>query len=190
MIKGSHHSKETRKKMSGMRKGKNNPNYGKHHSFSDEAKKRMSEAHKGKHLGAKHPNWKGGKKLRWKRANVKRKNDLKYQLNSRITRSINSSFKRGIKNHRLWCDLVSYNVKQLKKRLKSTMPKGYTWQDFLNGKLHIDHIIPIAKFNFDNPSQLDFRRCWALENLQLLEAKENIRKYNKIDGSFQPSLKL
>ena len=203
---GKHHSEETRKKisiaekgkiisddvkkkMSDMYKGKNNPNYGKHHLFSYETKKRMSEAHKGKY-GELSSNWKGGIKLKWKRANDKRRDDLKYQLNSRITRSINSSLKKGIKNHRLWCDLVGYNVDQLKKRLELTMPKDYNWNDFLQGKLHIDHIIPINVFNFDQIGQIDFIKCWALDNLQLLPAKENLIKHNKLVRPFQPALKM
>jgi len=190
MRKGSYHTKETIQKMKDMHTGENNSNYGKHHSFSNEAKQRMSEAHKGIFSGNKHPQWKGGIKLRWKRANDKRKNDLEYQLNSRITRSINSSLKKGIKNHRLWCDLINYNVEQLKKRLEFTMPKGYTWQDFLNGNLHIDHIIPISAFNFLSSEHLDFRRCWALNNLQLLPAKENMSKGAKLITPFQPSLRI
>ena len=50
-MKGKHLSEETRKKMSEANKGKqageNNPMYGKHHS--EETKKKMREAHKGKH---------------------------------------------------------------------------------------------------------------------------------------------
>ena len=43
-------SAETRKKFSEVKKGENNPFFGKHHSA--EARKKMSEAHKGKHLSA------------------------------------------------------------------------------------------------------------------------------------------
>ena len=39
------HSEETKRKLSKLNKGENNPNYGKHHS--EEAKKKMSEARKG-----------------------------------------------------------------------------------------------------------------------------------------------
>jgi len=37
---------------------------------------------------------------------------------------------------------------------------------------------------------LDFRRCWSLDNLQLLPAKENIVKYTKIIKPFQTSLMI
>ncbi len=78
----------------------------------------------------------------------------------------------------------------MQKRLQSTIPEGYTWQDFLDGKLHIDHIIPVNVHNFSSPEHLDFKRCWALDNLQLLQAKQNIIKNNRIETSFQASFKL
>jgi 5-methylcytosine-specific restriction endonuclease McrA len=68
------------------------------------------------------------------------------------------------------------------------MPLGYTWQDFLSGKLHIDHIIPIAAFNFRSPGDADFKHCWALKNLRLLPAKENMRKGAKLTAPHQPGL--
>ena len=48
MRKGSHHSLETRKKMSEAQKGERHPLYGKHHSL--ETRKKISEANKGKHF--------------------------------------------------------------------------------------------------------------------------------------------
>ena len=85
---------------------------------------------------------------------------------------------------------VEYDLNDLIKRLKRTMPKNYTWQDYLDGNLHIDHIIPISAFNFSTPKQIDFKRCWALENLRLLSAEENLRKNAKLSKPFQPALKL
>ena len=100
------------------------------------------------------------------------------------------SIRKGSKNGRCWETLVGYTVDQLIKRLKKTLPKGYIWQDYLDGKLHIDHKIPISVFNFETPENIDFKKCWALKNLQLLPVKENLSKHNKIDKHFQPSLLL
>lgn len=115
--------------------------------------------------------------------------DLKFNLNCRISRTICLSLK-GNKNGRHWETLVGYNLKDLFKRLKSTIPEGYTWQDFMQGKLHIDHIIPISVFNFTKSEHIDFKHCWALSNLRLLPAKENLRKQNKLYKPFQPALKF
>ena len=139
---------------------------------------------------------------RWKRENPeklkeqrrkyfknKRKTNLKFNLNRRMVVGIWQSLK-GNKNGHHWETLVGYTLSNLIKRLKETMPKGYTWQEFLSGNLHIDHKIPISVFNFNKPEHTDFRRCWALENLQLLPAKENIVKRDKLTKPFQPALRI
>lgn len=119
----------------------------------------------------------------------KYKHSLKYQINRNIKRAITLSLK-GNKNGRHWEDLVGYTLKILIEYLKNTIPEGYTWQDYLQGKLHIDHIIPKSVFNYSTPEHTDFKRCWALENLRLLPAKENQLKGNKLTKPFQPALKI
>ena len=119
----------------------------------------------------------------------KYKQDLKFNLNRKISTRIVESLKRN-KTGRQWETIVGYTLEDLIKRLKKTIPKGYNWQDFIQGKLHIDHIIPISAFNFDCPEHIDFKNCWALENLRLLPAKENLIKHNKLARPFQPALKM
>ena len=85
-------------------------------------------------------------------------------------------------------DILGYSLKKLENHLGKTMPKGYNWDDFLRGDLHIDHIVPVSAFNFNHEQDIDFKRCWALKNLQLLPAIENMRKSAKLTKPFQPSL--
>ena len=117
------------------------------------------------------------------------KTDIKFKLSRNISRQIRRTLKI-YKKSKHWEELLGYTCCDLKNHLQKTMPKGYTWQDFLDGKLHIDHIIPISVFNFTKPEHIDFKRCWALSNLQLLPARENIIKSNKLSQPFQPALKL
>lgn len=119
----------------------------------------------------------------------RRRKDLKFNLNYKMVTAIRKALK-GNKKGRKWEALVGYTLNDLVKRLKKTMPEGYTWEDFLTGKLHIDHKIPISAFNYTKPEHTDFKRCWALKNLRLLPAKENWRKSNKLQKPFQPSLKI
>ena len=115
--------------------------------------------------------------------------DLKYNLNYRMSIAIGRSLK-GNKNGKHWEVLVGYSMLDLKRHLQKTIPKGYTWQEYLEGKLHIDHIIPKNAFEFTKPEDINFKKCWALVNLRLLPAKENIRKSNKIIKPFQQLLKI
>mgnify|MGYP001070576282 CR=1 FL=1 len=121
--------------------------------------------------------------------NMKRRTDLKLNLDNKISSKIRRSLK-GKKNYKKWETLVGYTKVDLIKRLKYTLPQGYTWQDFLDGKLHIDHIIPISAFNYNTSDNPDFKRCWALTNLRLLTEKENRIKGNKLEKPFQPALKI
>ncbi len=90
------------------------------------------------------------------------------------------------KNGQHWEDLVGYPLADLMKHLEKQFANGMTWENY--GKWHIDHIIPISAFNFTLPKHLDFRKCWALKNLQPMWAKDNKEKQNKLSQDFQPSL--
>jgi hypothetical protein len=111
----------------------------------------------------------------------------KGRIDALIATGMRHCLKDG-KNERHWEELVGYSWDRLKTRLIKTLPIGYTWEDFMVGDLHIDHIIPKRVFNYEKPEDIDFQRCWSLSNLQLLPAKENMSKSGKIAKPFQPSL--
>ena len=118
----------------------------------------------------------------------KRRRNLKYKLSNCFSTLIRRSLKNG-KNGKHWESYVDFTQRDLEihleKQFNSTMSfdnHGTVWE--------IDHIIPVSVFNFDSYDDLDFKRCWTLENLRPLEKYENRQKYNKINGSFQLSLKI
>lgn len=113
--------------------------------------------------------------------------DAKKRLHNLMSCSIRQSLK-GTKNCRSWLELVPYTIEELRVHLLKTVPAGYTWDDFMSGILHIDHIIPQSAFNFSNASDIDFQICWGLDNLQLMLGAENIRKGARLAKPFQPSL--
>ena len=61
-----------------------------------------------------------------------------------------------------------------------------TWENY--GKWHLEHKIPISVHNFTRSGHEDFKRCWALKNLQPMWAIENFEKHDKLTKHFQPSL--
>jgi hypothetical protein len=63
-----------------------------------------------------------------------------------------------------------------------------SWENY--GEWQIDHIIPLAAFNYETPFDMDFQRAWSLSNLQPLWALENMSKGDKLSKPFQPSLAL
>jgi len=109
------------------------------------------------------------------------KTSPKHNLIHKVKSAIRSSL-RGNKAGRHWEDLVGYTLDDLMGRLKSTVPEGYNWQDYLKGRLHIDHIIPMRAFIFKTSEDEEFKQCWSLYNLRLLPSKENLLKKDLIDN--------
>ncbi len=123
----------------------------------------------------------------WRRN--KWRTDLKFNLTVKVFRVINLSIKKNKKGGS-WEKLVGYNLEDLIKKLKSTIPNGYTWQDYLSGKLQMDHIMPISAFNYTKPDHFNFKKCWALSNLRLLPVEENKNKRASLIKPFQQLLEL
>jgi len=111
--------------------------------------------------------------------------DPLYILNKRMSYGIRDSLK-GNKNGSPWESLVPYTLEDVQKSFEKLFKPGMTWENF--GKWHIDHKIPVWAFNFSSPYDIDFQRCWALENLQPMWAEDNLKKSNKLEQAFQPSL--
>lgn len=119
----------------------------------------------------------------------KYKTNVKIKLNKSMSVMIRRSLK-GNKAGRSWESFVNYSLNDLKKHIKKQFTKGMTWKLFLEGKIEIDHKIPISVFNFAKSEHEDFKRCWALSNLQPLWTKDNRKKHTKLIKPFQPSLLL
>lgn len=136
--------------------------------------------------------WRKNNPDKWKeiikRRHLKKLSSLRGKLENRIHSGIYQSLRKGTKNRQRWELLVGYTVDQLKTHLEKKFTDGMSWNNI--GKWHIDHIIPISAFNFEKPEDIDFKKCWALSNLQPMWAKNNIKKFNKLDKPFQPSLQM
>ena len=76
--------------------------------------------------------------------------------------------------------MLGYSPKELKEHLESQFTDGMSWDNM--SEWHIDHIRPVSSFNFTTTECEDFKKCWALENLQPLWAADNLAKNNKWDG--------
>lgn len=113
--------------------------------------------------------------------------DPVFKLNRNISNQIWHSL-NGNKAGRHWEDLVGFTLNELKKHLKKQFKNGMTWENYGRNGWHIDHKIPKSVFNYTKPEHEDFKKCWALKNLQPLWESENISKSNKIINHFQPSL--
>lgn len=98
---------------------------------------------------------------------------IKNHMLARIWQSLNGSM-----GGQRWVNLVGYTAEELKKHLEKQFTKEMSWENH-GTYWEIDHIKPIANFNFKTPKDDDFKKCWALTNLQPLTRSENRRKCNR-----------
>ena len=109
-----------------------------------------------------------------------------YKLRLNVANSINNALKGG-KGGESFLPYVDWTIPEFREHLESQFEDWMTWGN--HGVCHptekrwqIDHIKPQSVMlegvtSMDDPK---FRECWVLENLQPLEARENMLKGNKI----------
>ena len=87
------------------------------------------------------------------------------------------------KNGKHWQDLVGWSVGQLMPHLESKFTNGMTWENY-GGEAgwQIDHITPRTWFKIQAVGDDEFKKCWALENLQPKWLKDNASKGNRFAG--------
>ena len=107
------------------------------------------------------------------------KNALAARFRSEVWKIMKKNPIDGIKNQH---DLnapkgfgaLGYAKEELISHIVAQFEEGMTLDNY--GDWHIDHIKPVSKFEFEKISDIGFKECFALENLQPLWAKDNMSK--------------
>jgi hypothetical protein len=132
------------------------------------------------------------KKTRNKRLRIRRITDPVYRLKSliwgriRIDSSINKKSKiQNIESY------LGYKIGDLWDYLKGTISIGFSEEDYLNGLLELDHIIPYSWYIISYPGDAEFKKCWSWNNLRLIpkDVNRNRRRLN-FDWNFIKENKL
>jgi 5-methylcytosine-specific restriction endonuclease McrA len=121
-----------------------------------------------------------------RRATIKRLSTPIGRLQNAIKASVYACLAKGGKRGKKTFDILGYTPDELRDHLESRFTDGMSWENY--GKWHVDHIIPLAAHNFDSVDHIDFKRAWALSNMQPLWAADNLKKNAKLNKPFQPSL--
>lgn len=105
-----------------------------------------------------------------------------YNLKTRISARINSMLKAssGDKARRSTREILGYDIEELAVHIERQFTNGMSWEKFLAGEIHIDHIIPVARFKADCIESDAFRACWSMANLRPMWADENRAKGARI----------
>ena len=116
--------------------------------------------------------------------NTKDERALRRKISHNVRSMIYYTLKRNVGQLRH----VDWSISDLKTHLESKFQPGMSWNNYGRYGWHIDHVIPICACdnngnyifkNLKNPNSDDFKKCWSLDNLQPLWAKDNLKKSNK-----------
>lgn len=158
------------------------------------AENRDSERERWKRYAAENPGYYKAARLRnierYRAKARERRATPQGKLNSNVARAILRSLRDGSKAAQHWEGLVGYSLSDLMRHLEQQFQPGMSWDNHGQFGWHIDHIVPLAAFNFAAPDHIDFKRAWALTNLRPLWWQDNLKKHAKLDGPFQPSLAI
>jgi len=93
---------------------------------------------------------------------------------------------------RSFSTIFGFRIKELKEHMESKFELEMNWDNYGKGGWSVDHIIPVKykineKYYWDqeqlkNSNSQDFKKCWALSNLQPKWEIDNIKKGNRYIG--------
>ncbi len=115
--------------------------------------------------------------------NIKRKKkkeiDIQFKLKVNLRSRLSSYLKKHLKNKKVSAiSDLGCSVDQLKAHLESKFQEGMNWANYSKHGWHIDHIIPLSKF--DLTKKEDQAKACHYTNLQPLWAIDNLKKGGKI----------
>lgn len=111
---------------------------------------------------------------------LKAANDNVATPRGKIDAAISSGVSRGIrcgsKCGRRSFALIGYSLDELMSHLEAQFEPWMTWGNYGFYGWHIDHIKPLAAFDYSTPDDPEFKAAWALDNLRPLGAEANWSK--------------
>lgn len=120
--------------------------------------------------------------------------DVFYRLSHYVSTSINKKLKvnNGSKNNKSINYYLPYSIDQLKLHIEALFEPWMNWEnhgaynvntwddnDPATWTWNIDHIIPQSHLPYSSMEDENFRKCWALDNLRPLSAKQNVLDKNR-----------
>jgi len=116
-------------------------------------------------------------KASYKQRYLEKMKDPVFRLHKSISSQIYSCLK-GKKNSKSTEKILGYKIIDLLVHLEKQFLEGMTWDNY--GKWHVDHITPLASFDFVDVQDPEIRYAWSMANLRPLWAADNIKKRDKI----------
>lgn len=74
-------------------------------------------------------------------------------------------------------EIIGTTAQEFRQYISSQFSAGMNWAN--HGYWHLDHILPVASFNHDDPEQV--KKCWHFTNFQPLWGRHNSQKGAKLN---------
>lgn len=98
-------------------------------------------------------------------------------LRGRLSQAVRNSYKSGSAVDDLGCTVEEFRI-----YLESKWQLDMSWDNYGRYGWHIDHIIPLCRFDLTN--KVELKKACHYKNLQPLWAKDNLEKRH-VDGTFK-----
>lgn len=123
------------------------------------------------------------------RAKILRKIDPNFYIRRSISFFIWKVLKSSSnsKNNKSCLTYINYTIEELKEHLENQFESWMTWKNYgayrkdtwndidpSTWTWQIDHIIPQSTLPYSSMEDENFKKCWSLENLKPLSAKQNL----------------
>lgn len=124
------------------------------------------------------------REIKNKRKQKRRKEDPAYRLRENISVEIRDILKQH-KAKRSFLTYLNYSLKDLKLHIESLFEPWMNWNnqgkyknwndnDLSTWTWQLDHIIPHSTLKYTSMEDDNFKKCWDLDNLRPLSAKQNV----------------
>ena len=115
-----------------------------------------------------------------KRYYDKQRNNPEYKIKKTVGVAIRKALKnQGNAKDSPTFSALPYSPQDLVEHLERQFDEKMSWDNY-GDYWHVDHIYPQSLLPYSSLKDENFQKCWALENLQPLEATENMKKSNKV----------
>jgi hypothetical protein len=155
--------------------------YHKENSYKISIKQKVYRKNNRDYFNAKSKEWKKRTGYDSNYLNNRLKTDDFFRFKNRLRNLIRISVKKGssVKKSKSF-EILGCNYDFFIKHIEKKFTLGMSWSN--HGLWHLDHIIPISSAKNEN----DVIKLNHYLNFQPLWAKDNLKKYNKINETFNP----
>jgi hypothetical protein len=112
--------------------------------------------------------------------------DIGYRLRNLLRSRLKSAIGRQYgKKAMLTVELIGCSIEKCRRHIENQFRPGMSWNNLGNKGWHVDHIIPLAKFDLIQPSEQ--KVAFHFMNLQPLWWYENLKKGDRLSPKYFPN---